>query len=334
MSGRRAIRLAPRSAGRAACRPVLPRRLHAARCAFPAGAQRQARRLRPPLSRGLQQSSDHRARPTSPRCGHRLPGDPPHLGPDPRPPSPPAPCGPRRRPLPRSPALDRIPATLLPPSTRPVSPLPPSLPLRPGRPLRARPSSVGGPLLATLRPGGLRRVRLVPAPCRVGRPLHAPLRRPRPRPRVPRSLHPSRSHLQPSPPQPGRRHRHRPIQGLPPTAPEQGPLPARRRAHPPLPPPRPAEEVLEDPLLRDLRQPPACGEHRPVPPPSASHTSASAPNAAGTLAAPASPRPADTETVDPRPICSLCGSARLVRLSLPPAPGRPAALLCVPCDSS
>lgn len=61
---------------------------------------------------------------------------------------------------------------------------------------------------------------------------------------------------------------------------------------------------------------------------------APAPNAAGTLATPASPRPADTETVDRQPVCSLCGSARLVRLSLPPAPGRQAPLLCAPCDSS
>lgn len=61
---------------------------------------------------------------------------------------------------------------------------------------------------------------------------------------------------------------------------------------------------------------------------------APAPTAPGTLAAPASPRSADTDTVDPRPICSLCGSARLVRLTLPPAPSRQAALLCVPCDSS
>ncbi len=63
-------------------------------------------------------------------------------------------------------------------------------------------------------------------------------------------------------------------------------------------------------------------------------TTASEPKASPTLAAPASPRPADTESVDPRPTCSLCGSPRLVRLSLPPAPGRQAALLCVPCDSS
>lgn len=63
-------------------------------------------------------------------------------------------------------------------------------------------------------------------------------------------------------------------------------------------------------------------------------TTASELKAPGTLAAPASPRPADTDTVDTRRLCPLCGSAHFVRLDLPPTLGRQAAIFDCPCDSS
>ena len=177
---------------------------------------------------------------------------------------------PRRRPRPRGRPLDRLPAR---PSSCPsrvlsrrfrtlfLDGLEARLPPQPPA-LRRLPRPA-------LRSPGLPAPSPPPAPQRVGRVRQAPLRRARPRARLPRPLHAPRRHLQR--PHPGRRERQGPLpmEGLPPPAPLEDHDALRRGVHPQIPAARPAPALPPHPPFRAAGRTPPQAEPRPVPAPAA-----------------------------------------------------------------
>ena len=155
-----------------------------------------------------------RRRPRAPRGRDRLPGRPPHLGPEPAAPPPRPLRRPRRRDLARRLALGPLPAGILPPGPRAQPRLPGEVPrpaqgrLRPGAALLPRQAQPAG------RPGR------IPTPARrqcqdrVGRLRQATLRRTGTGAQVPGPVHPPRGHQQPPAHRPGRRRGHLPVEGL------------------------------------------------------------------------------------------------------------------------
>jgi hypothetical protein len=93
------------------------------------------------------------------------------------------------------------------------------------------------------------------APARVGGLLQASLRRPRTRPEVPGPLYPPCRHLQRKAAQPRQRTGALPLARLQTQQPQRRHDPRRSRVHPPLPAPRPARRLRQDPPLRTARQP-------------------------------------------------------------------------------
>ena len=112
-----------------------------------------------------------------------------------------------------------------------------------------------GKLAALSQPRAFHSLLWYPAQQGVGGLLQASLRRTRTRAEVPGPLHPPRRHLQRKAAQPRQRTGALPLARLQTQQPQQRHEPRRGRVHPPLPAPRPARRLRQDPPLRIARQP-------------------------------------------------------------------------------